>query len=946
MAILSRGAINTFANNTFSNLGGAAGDIVVDTHDLLIDGDHSQISSANSGTSGGAAGAISIHSGPATLSNGGAITTDSATGQAGSISMVFDHGGLLILEGERFLGEITTTSATATAGRDHHRRPHRDRVLNDGRIQALGPFQGAFVTVSGGPIVEFRRTGAAASRRPEPWFSTARFVDVGQAVTQSSASFEDASKVLSGQCPALRARRDQPVGVEVRHGPYGPTATGGAKAPRSAATARRTMRVRGTLPRLSDENGGAAHEMGLGALGAGRRSDPDQRGAGAGGAPAAGGRRTHRSQRPAAAATPVRGARADVSAAASAPAPPPGLEFGEMVLFSDVRIDQGGRRFPARAARAVIAGGIPGGELAVSHGRGEFLDADWVRRQFIDNHLIGVEISADRVVALILLINRAYVNNGYINSGLLLSPQGWPARGAVLRLQLVAGRVVPSAPGAPAVAVTWKDNQIAGAHHRLHPPAHARRLALAARRRQGGTGVPAAGGRSRHPHDQHGAFCSDRAPARRRWRSSSIPSRDMISISFARQRPLTLGRRGAEAAIGGSMRNALIAGDVLGGELGVTSGLTDGSAYYSMPVGGPISTLDARVAFDNAAVVDESLRALNIRSRESSFAIGASATLIDTPLTPNPSGLGWIPARSLDPGLTTSNTATPTAPCWASTVLALAGLGQWPLGARCVAGLGRFRRARRAAGDRRPRRRRARGCSAPLATSLALWRRNPNFFRHPRSAQLCPAPGRRRLSNCARALAGQWASGPPQLDGTVFCGRPGHRAARLSGKLGYWLDIGAPWRRSSLSCPVGIGHRLCNANTEGLEGRQDRRCSRMARSLRTEWRQATLAQADRERGREACGLVAGQHIPRPSDVRQGAEAGFIGGPPDLQDRGFEFQLILYPIPACSPAVAPSIGPRPKPSPLPAAAGSSDPGWSSPRARPAPERRPRVSGRGA
>ena len=89
------------------------------------------------------------------------------------------------------------------------------------------------------------------------------------------------------------------------------------------------------------------------------------------------------------------------------------------------------------------------------HQPGEPIDAAWVRRQFAANNLIGQRTAADRVVALVQLINRALVQNGYINSGLLIvSTDLWRAN-AILDLRLVTGHISRT-------EVVWTNGQSLG----------------------------------------------------------------------------------------------------------------------------------------------------------------------------------------------------------------------------------------------------------------------------------------------------------------------------------------------------------------------------------------------------------------------------------------------------------------------------------------------------
>jgi large exoprotein involved in heme utilization and adhesion len=208
-------------NSTNAN---PAGDIAIHAPVITVDGLGSEITSANVGTEGGSAGTIVIETDPITLSNGGAITTDSASGAAGDITLLFDKGGVLTLEGATSDGKITTTSATATAGKITIIGPSAI-VLNGGQIQALGPFKGAFVTIQSGAIVESSdRLNGLDVAGTLVLDSTVE--DVSQAVTLSDASFIDASKVLRGRCAAQAASGETSTLVATPTGPYrNPSAT-------------------------------------------------------------------------------------------------------------------------------------------------------------------------------------------------------------------------------------------------------------------------------------------------------------------------------------------------------------------------------------------------------------------------------------------------------------------------------------------------------------------------------------------------------------------------------------------------------------------------------------------------------------------------------------------------------------------------------------------------
>ncbi len=195
-----------------------AGNVIVTAPQIEIDGVGSEITSANLGPNGGPAGSITINTDPITLSDGGAITTDSTSGAAGSITLNFAQGGLLTLEGTSAVGEITTSSFTKTAGQITVSGASAI-IMNGGKIQARGPFSGAFVTIDAGTVVE-------SSDRPNTIVVDGKLVfdstfeQISNAVTLSDLSFVDASKVLKGECPALAASGGTSALVTTPTGPY------------------------------------------------------------------------------------------------------------------------------------------------------------------------------------------------------------------------------------------------------------------------------------------------------------------------------------------------------------------------------------------------------------------------------------------------------------------------------------------------------------------------------------------------------------------------------------------------------------------------------------------------------------------------------------------------------------------------------------------------------
>ena len=144
--------------------------------------------------------------------------------------------------------------------------------------------------------------------------------------------------------------------------------------------------------------------------------------------------------------------------------PPPMLRPGSAtVTFSDVTVTREGAGSALPQPDWVPNAEAPGG-LRLVHAAGQPLDEAWVRGQFVHNAMIGQPTDYARVVALVQMINRAYLQNGYANSGVLLAPQG--AHGGVLALRLVAGRIA-GADGASGLAITWRDGRKAGLDERF-----------------------------------------------------------------------------------------------------------------------------------------------------------------------------------------------------------------------------------------------------------------------------------------------------------------------------------------------------------------------------------------------------------------------------------------------------------------------------------------------
>ncbi len=304
---------------------------------------------------------------------------------------------------------------------------------------------------------------------------------------------------------------------------------------------------------------------------------------------------------------------------------------------------------------------------------GEAMDEVWVKRQFVINGLIGAPATADRVVALVLRINEAFVQNGYINTGVRFGERDWPSADGRLDLVLVRGVVVPALAGNRGVGVAWRDAPLRG---KAHSPIL--RLAETVQDlggEKGSGGLKPSFVRQRMPSTGQSPLntqtleedfrrLSDH-PGLRTVNAQLTPgdrpgeARVLMTVqpqdrmdmwsTVASSRSPSIG--GIRYSGGASIRNLAFSGDMLSVEGGETDGLADGTIDYSTPFLRPGATLGVRANIDQASVLAESVAALGIRSSETSVEVRLDQRLIDQPLTPLPGGRGWKAAQSLTVGL-------------------------------------------------------------------------------------------------------------------------------------------------------------------------------------------------------------------------------------------------------------------------------------------------------
>ena len=313
--------------------------------------------------------------------------------------------------------------------------------------------------------------------------------------------------------------------------------------------------------------------------------------------------------------------------------------------LAEVRVTSEGPHGPARPSRGWRPQAEPGADLRLEHQSGQPLDEDWVRGQFALNHLPG-EGGVGRALALVQVINRAFLSAGFINSGVVVRPSVDPA---VLELQIIYGGLAAPAQGVPALSVAWlggRANGLDAAFVRYRMPAAGRRpLNAQALEREF---------RLLAEDPAVRTVNVDLRPGRRPGQASlavSIypqPRHDLYVTAGNNRSPAV----GAErVAAGGSMRNVLGAGDLLSAEVGLTRGVEDASVSYAFPLLSYRNAFSVRGAFNDAAVVDTLLTPLDIKARDLAFEAGFTRRLLDTPLLPAAQAGRWSPARTLTAGV-------------------------------------------------------------------------------------------------------------------------------------------------------------------------------------------------------------------------------------------------------------------------------------------------------
>lgn len=208
LQVINGGQIDTTSFN--ADLAGAIG-LTVGT--LTVDGSAIRSEASLNGT----AGDVLVQADRIELLNGGGITTNSAAGEAGDITLLLPRTGTLLLRGAADSGVITTSSGPGTGGVITIASPYL--ILSDGgQILALGEAFGADVLLQSDFYIR------SSDRLNLLSVDGALLVDsqVGDLSTgaeQVDLSFLDASSVLRGQCAATRRGGTNQLNLRAT-GPY------------------------------------------------------------------------------------------------------------------------------------------------------------------------------------------------------------------------------------------------------------------------------------------------------------------------------------------------------------------------------------------------------------------------------------------------------------------------------------------------------------------------------------------------------------------------------------------------------------------------------------------------------------------------------------------------------------------------------------------------------
>lgn len=272
--------------------------------------------------------------------------------------------------------------------------------------------------------------------------------------------------------------------------------------------------------------------------------------------------------------------------------------------------------------------GIDSGSSVTSeHDRPESLDALWVASKL--EPLLTVPLRADQLVDRVLEINSTYLKHGYLNSGLRVSEASDLANGSA-RLDLVFGSLLSTPHPDGEASIQWLGDNPKGLTQSYVESQLPSLTQLPFNSRQ----------------LEYDFSLLTEAPAIRRATGSLQPGatpgvayldllvapEDRFDIYFTASNGRAASIGEDRVGIGGAVRNALFAGDVLAAEFGQTSGLTDASLSYSVAFPSSRTRFLVDASSNDASVVEPALRSLDIRSETRSFSAGITHRLVHNPI--------------------------------------------------------------------------------------------------------------------------------------------------------------------------------------------------------------------------------------------------------------------------------------------------------------------------
>lgn len=285
-----------------------------------------------------------------------------------------------------------------------------------------------------------------------------------------------------------------------------------------------------------------------------------------------------------------------------------------------------------------------GGGLALAHRPGQPLNASWIEAQFA-SALIAGPLPPSRAVALVQLINRAFVGAGFVNSGLLVEGREDDA----LALRLVLGRLADSDPKKPAMTVEFADGRSGGLSadfiRSRFTSAHSAPLSAFALERDF------------RLLDESPVISSISAALTPGGRPGEANLRLIVNpatrfdlyAGASNDRSPSVG--GDRLFGGGYFRNLFSSGDQVSFEAGITRGVEDVQASYSTPLFTTPLSLSLRASFNNAAVITSALAPLDINAKDRSAEAGLIWQLIAEPLMVRGGLRRWSPSEALSVGL-------------------------------------------------------------------------------------------------------------------------------------------------------------------------------------------------------------------------------------------------------------------------------------------------------